>query len=135
MREGQMGTLSYRYAPGQRPVSARSRAWSHHCNAVHRASGTGNGSCRVQAIRKDAMKSALALLGGPSVLAKLLPAYNSIGPAEVEAVRRVAEKGCLSGFYGSPGPEYLGGPMVRQFEEAWAAKFGIKHAVSVNSAT
>ena len=67
------------------------------------------------------MKSALALLGGPSVLAKLLPAYNSIGPAEVEAVRRVAEKGCLSGFYGSPGPEYLGGPMVRQFEEAWAA--------------
>jgi perosamine synthetase len=79
--------------------------------------------------------SNLAILGGARVLSAALRPYRSIGAAEVEAVKRVAESGCLSGFYGSPGPHFLGGPMVRQFEAAWAQQFGVRHAVSVNSAT
>ncbi|WP_454021032.1 DegT/DnrJ/EryC1/StrS family aminotransferase [Azospirillum sp. Marseille-Q6669] len=79
--------------------------------------------------------SALAILGGTPVLREPLPARRSIGRAEVEAVARVAESGCLSGFYGSWGDEFLGGPLVRQFEEGWRRRFGARHAVSVNSAT
>lgn len=61
--------------------------------------------------------------------------YPSIGEAEKAAVAEVLESGCLSGFYGSPGPQFLGGPKVRAFEAAWAAHCGVRHAVSVNAAT
>jgi dTDP-4-amino-4,6-dideoxygalactose transaminase len=77
----------------------------------------------------------LAILGGAPARAAPLKPYNSIGSAEVDAVRRVVESGQLSGFYGSLGPQFLGGPMVQEFEEAWRQAFGARHAVSVNSAT
>jgi dTDP-4-amino-4,6-dideoxygalactose transaminase len=77
----------------------------------------------------------LALLGGTPVLGASLRHYNSVGRDELEAVTRVVESGCLSAFYGSWGDEFLGGPMVRSFEEAWSERFAVKHAVSVNSAT
>ena len=58
-----------------------------------------------------------------------------MGPAEREAVLRVIDSGVLSGFYGSPGDEFYGGPEVIEFERAWADRYRINHAVSVNSAT
>lgn len=79
--------------------------------------------------------SKLALLGGTPVIKGDLPAYPSMGAAERQAVTDVVDSGCLSGFFGSPGPEFLGGPKVREFEAAWANQFGVKHAVSVNSNT
>jgi len=79
--------------------------------------------------------SSLAILGGVPVRTGSLRPYRSIGPAEIEAVKRVAESGCLSGFYGSAGREFLGGPVVQEFEQAWRRHFGVRHAVSVNSAT
>jgi len=79
--------------------------------------------------------STLALLGGDPVIDGELPPYPSMGEAEERAVVEVVRSGCLSGFFGSPGPEYLGGPKVREFEAAWAARWGIKHAVTVNSNT
>src|SRR5262245_24160194 len=79
--------------------------------------------------------SKLAVLGGTPVRSEALRPYRSIGRAEVEAVKRVAETGCLSGFYGSAGPQFLGGPVVQEFEEAWRQRFGVKHAISVNSGT
>lgn len=77
----------------------------------------------------------LALFGGEPVLKSPLPPYNSLDMAALAAVSRVIESGCLSAFYGSWGDQFLGGPQVRAFEEAWAKRFDIKHAVSVNSAT
>ena len=77
----------------------------------------------------------LAILGGEPVLANALPRRRSIGRPELDAVRRVVESGCLSGFYGSWGPEFDGGPAVKTFEAAWRERFGAAHAVSVNSAT
>lgn len=77
----------------------------------------------------------LALLGGTPVIESPFAAYKSMGDAEEEAVRRVVQSGCLSGFFGSPGPEFGGGPEVRAFEQEWSARFGIKHTISVNSAT
>ncbi len=79
--------------------------------------------------------SELALFGGRPTLREPLPVYNSMGPEERDAVLRVVESGCLSGFYGSPGEQFLGGPVVRAFEEAWCERFGARHAISVNSAT
>ncbi len=80
-------------------------------------------------------RAELALLGGEPVIAEPFPAYPSIGPAEREAVRRVLDSGCLSGFYGSWGEEFYGGPVVRELEARWRDRFGVRHAVSVNSAT
>ena len=79
--------------------------------------------------------SKLAILGGTPVIESPLPAYKSIGEAERKAVMEVLDSGCLSGFYGSPGPQFYGGPAVQSLEAAWAKRYGIKHAVSVNSAT
>lgn len=77
----------------------------------------------------------LALLGGTPVITAPFAAYPSMGKAEEEAVRRVVHSGCLSGFFGSPGPEFGGGPEVQGFEAEWTARFGVAHTVSVNSAT
>ena len=79
--------------------------------------------------------SELALFGGTPVISGPLPPYRAMGPAEKAAVAEVMESGCLSGFMGSPGPQFLGGPKVRAFEDAWAKHCGVKHAVSMNSAT
>lgn len=79
--------------------------------------------------------SQLAIFGGEPVLKHELPRYNSIGAKELEAVISVIRSGTLSGFYGSPGEQYLGGPVVKEFERQWSETFRIKHAISVNSAT
>ncbi len=79
--------------------------------------------------------SRLAIFGGTPVLDRPLPVYGAMGAEELETVGRVVKSGCLSGFYGSWGEEFYGGPMVRAFEEDWCRKFRVKHAVSVNSAT
>jgi len=79
--------------------------------------------------------STLALLGGTPVFDAPLPRDRSMGPDERRAILEVMESDCLSGFYGSAGPEFHGGPKVKAFEEAWRHRYGSRHAVSVNSAT
>jgi perosamine synthetase len=77
----------------------------------------------------------LALLGGPKTINKPFRRYNPIGREEAEAVQRVMESGVLSQFLGRWGPDFFGGPRVQEFERACEAYFGVKHAVTVNSAT
>lgn len=77
----------------------------------------------------------LAIHGGPPVLPHPLPKYRSVGEEEKQAVAAVIDADCLSGFYGSWGDEFLGGPRVRELERAWCERFRGRHAVSVNSAT
>lgn len=60
---------------------------------------------------------------------------RTMGDAEKKAVMEVMESGALSGYFGSPGPQWLGGEKVRKFERKWAEKYGFKHAISVNSWT
>ena len=79
--------------------------------------------------------SDLALLGGTPVIAEPLPRYRSMGEAEERAVLDVVRSGCLSGFFGSWRDGFLGGPKVQEFEGAWAERFEVTHAVSVNSNT
>jgi perosamine synthetase len=79
--------------------------------------------------------SELAIKGGQRLREQTLHARRTMGEAEKQAVIEVMESGELSGFFGSPGPQWLGGEKVKQFERKWAANYGYKHAISVNSWT
>ncbi len=77
----------------------------------------------------------LAINGGEKLRTTPFPAYNTIGIEEEEAVLRVLRSGKLSTFLGTWHDDFFGGPEVRALESEWAAYFGVKHAISVNSAT
>jgi dTDP-4-amino-4,6-dideoxygalactose transaminase len=77
----------------------------------------------------------IAILGGPPVRTREFPAAPGYGDAERRAVLEVLESGVLSHFYGSWGKFFQGGSRVRSLERAWQRRFGVRHAVSMNSAT
>jgi dTDP-4-amino-4,6-dideoxygalactose transaminase len=77
----------------------------------------------------------LALFGGPKVVQRIFKRYNPIGVEEVQAAKQVIESGVLSKFLGVWHEDFYGGPKVLEFERACEAYFGVKHAVTVNSAT
>ena len=81
------------------------------------------------------MPETLAIMGGDPIIKGTLPTYKSIGECEIAAVLEVLESGNLSGFFGSPGEKFLGGPKVREFERLWSETFNVKHTISMNSAT
>jgi perosamine synthetase len=77
----------------------------------------------------------LAIFGGPKLINKEFPRYNSIGKEEVDAAKQVVESGVLSQFLGCWDPDFFGGPKVQEFERMFERHFGVKHAVTVNSLT
>jgi perosamine synthetase len=79
--------------------------------------------------------SQLALLGGSPALAAPLKPYRTIGEEERLAVDAVMRSGVLSGYVGAWCDAFDGGPVVREFERAWADKFSARHALAVNSNT
>lgn len=76
-----------------------------------------------------------AVLGGPPAIDRPFAPYSAMGAEELAAVQSVVSSGCLSGFYGSWGDEFFGGPQVRAFEAAWKKRFDTAFCISVNSAT
>lgn len=82
------------------------------------------------------MKSKIpAILGGDKTRRVPFPKRITMGQSEGAAVNEVMASDTLSAFFGSPGDLFLGGPKVKEFEEKWAAMYGFKHAISVNSWT
>ncbi|OJI07392.1 DegT/DnrJ/EryC1/StrS aminotransferase [bacterium CG10_46_32] len=77
----------------------------------------------------------LAIKGGAPVRTKLFPGYNTIGQEEKDAVNRVLDSGVLSRYVGAAGPDFNGGTEVQALEKEWAAHFGVKYAIAVNSCT
>ncbi len=77
----------------------------------------------------------LAINGGEPLRTTPFPPYVSIGREEKDAAIDVIERGELSGFLGTSSPRFLGGPRVRRLEHDWEKYFGVKYAVSMNSAT
>ena len=77
----------------------------------------------------------LAINGGDKVRSEPFCAYNNIGKEEEEAALRVLRSGKLSTYLGAWHNDFYGGDEVRALEKEWAAYFGVKHAISVNSAT
>jgi len=86
-------------------------------------------------MRNESHLHKLAILGGPKTIAKPFRRYNPIGAEEARAAKEVIDSGVLSRFIGAWHEDFLGGPKVREFERAWEAYFGVRHAVSVNSCT
>jgi dTDP-4-amino-4,6-dideoxygalactose transaminase len=80
-------------------------------------------------------RSALAIDGGTPLRTAPFPLRRTMGEAEKQAVIEVMDSDKLSEFFGSPGPQWLGGPKVQGFENKWASLYGFKHAISVNSWT
>lgn len=82
------------------------------------------------------MKNALlAINGGDPVRTKPFPQGRNIGPEERAAVNAVLDGDVLSGYLGKWHDQFYGGPWVQKLERAWESRFGVKHAVSVNSAS
>jgi len=77
----------------------------------------------------------LAINGGKKLRATPFPAYNTIGKEEELAVNRVLRSGKLSTYIGNWHDDFYGGTEVKKLEEEWREYFGVKHAISVNSAT
>lgn len=77
----------------------------------------------------------LAFLGGPKLINKTFSRYNSLGPEEAEAAKKVVESGVLSQFLGCWDPDFFGGPKVQEFERQCESYFGVKHAITFNSWT
>jgi len=77
----------------------------------------------------------LAINGGDKIRTKPFPAYNTIGEEEEKAALRVLRSGKLSTFLGTWHDDFYGGVEVQSLEREWAKFFGVKHAISMNSAT
>jgi perosamine synthetase len=77
----------------------------------------------------------LAIKGGKVTRTQPFTPRRTMGETEKMAVMEVMESGELSGFFGSPGPQWLGGEKVKEFERKWADNYGYRHAISVNSWT
>jgi perosamine synthetase len=80
-------------------------------------------------------KVILAIHGGTPVISGPMAHFKSVGEEEVTVVSDVIRSGVLSAYIGAPGPGFMGGPQVRQFEKQAAEYFGVKHAIAVNSWT
>ena len=81
------------------------------------------------------MTEPLAINGGSAILAGPFAPYRTIGEEELAGVVEVVRSGVLSRFLGCWEPDFYGGSKVLEFERAWAAHFGVRHAIAVNSAT
>ncbi len=77
----------------------------------------------------------LAISGGKPVREKPLPEYVTIGEEEKHAVMQALDSTVLSKFLGTWSSDFYGGPRIQKLEREWAEYFGVRHAVSVNSAT
>lgn len=80
-------------------------------------------------------KAKLAINGGKKVRTAKFPPYLPIGKQELDGVKKVFKSGTFSRFLGVWHKDFFGGSQVQSLEREWAAFFGVKHAVCVNSAT
>lgn len=74
-------------------------------------------------------------MGGSPVIERPLAPFASLGAEEEAAVLRVMRSGNLSAYIGAAGEGFMGGVEVKAFEKKAAEKFGVKHAIGVNSWT
>lgn len=74
-------------------------------------------------------------MGGSPVIDRPLAPFASLGAEEEAAVLRVIRSGNLSAYIGAAGEGFMGGAEVKAFEKKAAEKFGVKHAIGVNSWT
>lgn len=74
----------------------------------------------------------LAIHGGEPSIRSPLPRYNSLGPRELDFVCNAMQRGPLSGYLGGIDK---GGYWCEELSEQFKKRFGVRHAIVVNSAT
>lgn len=77
----------------------------------------------------------LALFGGKKIREKPFPPYPVLGREESGAVKKLLKTNRLSGFVAAAGENFLGGPKVKELEEAIRKYFNVTYAITVNSGT
>lgn len=77
----------------------------------------------------------LALFGGRPIRTNRYPPHTTTDIRDIEIAVEVMKEGILSDFEGSNNEWHLGGKYVKAAEAKWASYFGVKHVISVNSAT
>lgn len=77
----------------------------------------------------------LAIFGGKPVRTEPFAVYQTLDEKEERAVAEVIRDGVISDFIGAKGPFFLGGKRVLELEGMYREHCGVKHAVSMNSAT
>lgn len=77
----------------------------------------------------------LAINGGKPVRSKPFAVYQTMDENEERAVVQVIRDGVISDFIGAKGPFFLGGKKVIELEQMYKEHCGVKHAISMNSAT
>jgi dTDP-4-amino-4,6-dideoxygalactose transaminase len=77
----------------------------------------------------------LAINGGERLRKEKFPPYLPIGGNEFDETKKVFDSHSFSRFLGTWHEDFYGGNQIRALEEEWAAFFGAKYAISVNSAT
>ncbi len=77
----------------------------------------------------------LAIKGGSKIRSVPFPKHPIIGDEEKQQVMEVLESGNISTFIASPGENFLGGKKIKEFEEKFSTKIGMKYGVAFNSAS
>lgn len=77
----------------------------------------------------------LAILGGEKVRSQAYVPYLALDDMAVARVHEVLRSGLLSGFVARGNANFMGGPQVRELEQVLKEIFGVRNAITVNSAT
>jgi len=77
----------------------------------------------------------LAIHGGKPIRSKHFPPYLTLDEKEERAVAQVIRDGVISDFIGAKGEFFYGGKKVNELELMYRERCGVKHAISMNSAT
>ena len=77
----------------------------------------------------------LAINGGEKLRTQPFPNMSPVSFEGHKRVNEVLRSKCLSAYRGNFGPNFGGGRYVKLLEETFAAKFGVKHAIAINSCT
>ncbi len=77
----------------------------------------------------------LAIHGGNPIRTMPFRSYQTLDENEEHAVVEAIRSGVISDFIGAKGAFFLGGKKVRELEGMYKAHCGVKHAISMNSAT
>lgn len=81
------------------------------------------------------MQDSLAVNGGARLTDRQFSSKPNMTQDDIDDAYDVLVSGCLSDFYGSPGPFFYGGRKVKQLEHEWSSLHNYSDGIAVNSWT
>jgi dTDP-4-amino-4,6-dideoxygalactose transaminase len=81
------------------------------------------------------MQDSLAVKGGPRVTDKPFNSKPTLTKDDISHAYDTLVSGCLSDFYGTPGPHFYGGLKVKELEHEWSELHKYSNCIAINSWT